>query len=281
MKNIRKVLAAGCLAIPMMFSGEAAKAIAVDVELQLLIDVSGSVDTSEYNLMVSGYEAAFQDASVQAAITSTAGGDIGGIAVQVIQWSSFDQQEVSIDWVHVDSAADANALATSIGSMTREFSGGGTAVADAINFAFPLFDGNGFEADRQVMDIQGDGVVSPPFSGADQDVAGARDAAIAAGVDRINAIAVGDAVGLTTFYRDEVIGRRDAEGVPPAFLMFADDFGTVFADAILAKIEGEAGETVPPGAFFVLPEPGPVAIFGLGLLVLGAYGRRRRNLAEK
>ena len=35
----------------------------VDVELQLLIDISGSVDSQEYALQMQGYQAAFESAN--------------------------------------------------------------------------------------------------------------------------------------------------------------------------------------------------------------------------
>ena len=44
----------------------AAKATPVDIELQLLVDVSGSIDTTEFNLQKSGYVQEFQNAADQA-----------------------------------------------------------------------------------------------------------------------------------------------------------------------------------------------------------------------
>ena len=57
-------------------------AIPVDLELVLLNDVSGSVSTDDYNLVKEGYRDAFQNSSVQSAITS---GAIGSIAVTYIE----------------------------------------------------------------------------------------------------------------------------------------------------------------------------------------------------
>ena len=51
-----------------------AAAVPVAVELALLVDVSGSVDNSEYNLQKTGYVNAFKDAIIQSNIASLTGG---------------------------------------------------------------------------------------------------------------------------------------------------------------------------------------------------------------
>ena len=49
----------------------------VDTELQLLMDVSGSVSYSEFNLQLQGYVDAFYSQDVQSAILDTSGGNSG------------------------------------------------------------------------------------------------------------------------------------------------------------------------------------------------------------
>ena len=128
-------------------------AVAVDLELQLLVDVSGSIDAGEFLLQRDGYAAAFQNVSIQNAI---ANGAIGSIAVQLIYWSSGSQQQVAVDWTPVSDAASANALAAAISATARPFNGG-TGPQSAMAFGAPLFDNNGFEGTRLVMDVSGDG----------------------------------------------------------------------------------------------------------------------------
>src|SRR5690242_18775257 len=60
----RSLLAA--LAIAAATLAAPASAVPVNTELQLLVDVSGSVDTPEFALQRDGYVTAFQNAAVQA-----------------------------------------------------------------------------------------------------------------------------------------------------------------------------------------------------------------------
>ena len=101
---------------------------AVDVELQLLIDISGSINSSEYDLQLLGYQAAFESDTVQDAIIN---GTHGKIAVQLIMWSGPNQQNIMIDWSLVDSGSAADALAIEIGNLARPFAGW-TAIGEAI-----------------------------------------------------------------------------------------------------------------------------------------------------
>ena len=62
-----------------------AYATSVDLELALLVDVSGSVNSSEYALQRDGYKNAFLSNAVQNAIL---GGTYKSIAVTYIEWDS-------------------------------------------------------------------------------------------------------------------------------------------------------------------------------------------------
>ncbi len=62
-----------------------AHAVPVALELILLVDVSGSVDATEYDLQKQGYVNAFNDADHSGEHRIAA---LGGIAVTYIEWSS-------------------------------------------------------------------------------------------------------------------------------------------------------------------------------------------------
>ncbi|MBK7422979.1 MAG: DUF1194 domain-containing protein [Propionivibrio sp.] len=67
-----KKLKLAALAVGLIGSiGSANSAQLVGLELALLIDVSGSVDATEYNLQRNGYVQAFQSAAVQNAIITS------------------------------------------------------------------------------------------------------------------------------------------------------------------------------------------------------------------
>ena len=85
MRNLKSSFILGIVGVTLGLSLEA-NAVPVDLELSLLIDVSPRVDNTEYALQLAGYQAAFEDAAVQAAIA----GLPNGIATNVIFFSQND-----------------------------------------------------------------------------------------------------------------------------------------------------------------------------------------------
>lgn len=234
--------------------------IDVDLELFLLVDVSGSVDASEFDLQRTGYVNAFNNSSVVNALTS---GPFGRAAVTFAYWSgSLQQQQISggiNGWFLIDDDTSSSNFATAIDSFTRPFNGL-TAIGSAIDFAVPLFGTetggpeNGFTSTRQVIDISGDGTSNSGIS-----VTTARDNALAAGVDTINGLAIGN-LTLLNYFENSVIGGTNS------FAVQANDFDS-FAQAIEDKIIKEAGGGQP------VPEPSTGLVTLLGLAVFGATSK--------
>lgn len=214
----------------------------VDLELALAVDVSRSVDMEEARLQRQGYIRAFRDPGVIRAIKS---GMLGRIAVGYYEWAGFKYAKVVVGWTLIDSEASAHAFAAAL-EGDPPLSARRTSISQAIDFAVPWFDDNGFQGTRRVVDVSGDG----PNNWGDL-VTHARDRAIAAGIT-INGLPILND-GRTTFsrynipnldlyYRDCVIGG------PAAFFVVADNFED-FARAVRRKLILEiAGATLRPAA---------------------------------
>ena len=150
---MKRVLAAVTTAVAGAFAAAPAQAVPVALELSLVIDISGSVDATEYARQILGYRNAFLDATVQGNIASFFGA--GGIAVNVVQFGSNAAQAIA--WTQLDSLADITAFANAIGSMARLGTvGTNTDVEDGMTVGLNSFT-NGFEGARKVMDVSGDG----------------------------------------------------------------------------------------------------------------------------
>lgn len=250
--GLRAILTA-LVAVPTLVLG-AQKARAqthVGMEIALLADVSSSVSTAEYNLMLQGYVQAFQSAAVQDAILNGP----GSIAVTYIEFSGSTSQSTRVNWTLINSAATANAFAAALAANTRAFTGN-TAPGSAINYAVPLFASNAFTSDRQTIDVAGDGAEN---QGAN--TATARDAALTAGIDTINGLAILGEVGLEAWYNANIKGGVNS------FVEPATDFNA-FALSLRNKMTWE---------ILGVPEPATIAVLTASLLGLGVVRARGRS----
>ncbi|MFM4738805.1 DUF1194 domain-containing protein [Aeromonas veronii] len=243
----------------------------VDTELQLLMDVSGSVSSSEFNLQLQGYVDAFYSQEVQSAILDTSGGKLGSIAVQMIMWSGSTQQSVMTDWFHLYDMTSINNFAATLDALVRPYAGM-TAPGSAMAFGGLQFDTNDFTAARQVMDVSGDGIQN-----AGLDTATVRDQLLASGIDTINGITIGqdyaDGV-LQEWYVENVAGGQDAFVINAT--TFAD-FGNALELKLAAEIEGGI---IPEGALAAPIEEIPLAaqlLLGMPLLLAWRYQRRNQG----
>lgn len=228
-------------------AGSPALAKSVDLELSLLVDVSGSVDATEFNLQRQGYVNAFNNSALWNAVSQ---GAIGSIAVNLVYWSSTAVQ--SVGWTEINSQATSQAFATAIAAADRPFNGN-TGPGTAINFAYPLFNNNGFEGTRKVIDVSGDGSQN---TGAD--TSDARDAAILAGIDAVNGLPILGESGLLAWYTANI---KSTNGFVIAVNSF-DDFGAAVDQKLVREIVGT-------------PEPLTLLLLGLGLV--GVAGLRRKS----
>jgi hypothetical protein len=247
--------------------------VSVDLELCLLVDVSGSVSGGEFDTQRDGYEAAFRDSDIIDAIMN--GPDHQAIAVQLVYWASYDEQAIGVDWTLINDSASSNAFADAVAGASRPYSGA-TAVGRAIEYAMDTNPANAnsndifsndFAGTRLVLDVSGDGTdndsdQTSPFDNAGY-CAAARDAAMAAGITSINGLVISTDTSVYDFYEDYVIAGATG------FVVQVDDF-TGFAPAVSSKILREIED---PGDY--IPEPMTLALFGSA--VVGLVVRRRRK----
>lgn len=213
-----------------------AQKTAVDVELVIAVDVSGSIDPVEARLQRDGYYAALTNPKVIRAIQS---GVLGKIGVVYMEWAGSHYQRTVIDWTLIDSAGNAKQFIDKLADVPPT-SQRWTSISGAIDYAMTLFRQSPFEGTRRVIDVSGDGSNNNGRS-----VLEARKEALDQGVvinglpiinDRPTVWGGAPELYLDKYYEDNVIGG------PGAFMIVADGFEK-FGDAILTKLIMEVAGT--------------------------------------
>ncbi len=195
--------------------------IEVAVELLLALDSSASMNADEFDLQVQGIAQAFRDPEVLKAIKDL---EPLGVALAVSQWGGPGESRLVVPFSHVKSAREAKAFGFRVGLGTRGFVAASTSIASAIEDGVALLADNGFDGQRRVIDISGDGADNSGL-----DLEAARESAQQNGVG-INGLAIqSEDQGLTEYYRENVISGVDS------FVVTAKDFSD-FARAIKEKL---------------------------------------------
>jgi hypothetical protein len=216
--------------ISLCLAAQAQQRQVVQLELVLAIDTSTSVDESEFELQRHGLAEAFRHPNIVKAI-ETFGEP--GIAATVVQWSSNGKHLTSVEWSLIRDAESAEQFAAAIDATPRLLTGF-TGIGGAIRFSLKKIEENGFEGERKVIDISGDGASSSGDTGLE------RDRAVARGVT-INGLAILTAdpdfmeLGLREYYAEQVAGGHGS------FVMVADsfeDFAKVIRKKLVREITG-------------------------------------------
>ncbi|WP_424932160.1 DUF1194 domain-containing protein [Amaricoccus macauensis] len=212
----------------------------VDLELVLLADASGSIDTGEIRLQRAGYAEALRHEEVLWAIAN--GGRHGRIAVIFMEWASHRSQDVVVPWTVIETAEDAVAFGEAILAAPRR-TVGSNAIGAALLAGLALIDGNEFDAFRRVIDLSADSL----WNSSGPSIAEARDIVLGADVV-INGLAVecrscngrprpGD---LEQEFTDKVIGG------PGSFVVTADS-DVSFSRAVRRKLIMEIADLAGAG----------------------------------
>lgn len=237
-------------ALSLLFALAAAPAhAACRLALVLALDVSASVDATEYRLQAQGMAAALLAPAVQDAILADPGAPV---ALSAFVWSGPGDQSLIADWTLIDSAARLEAFAAAIAAHPRRVAfDGRTAIGSALQRGAFLHD-IAPPCGRRVIDIAVDGINNagtPPHQ--------VRDGAALADIT-VNALAIGSddpetpgfvlapRVRRLASYLDDTVIRG-----PDAFVEVATDYRD-FERAMTRKLERELGvlmlgRATPPG----------------------------------
>ena len=93
------------------FSQAEARAAAVDLELVLAVDVSGSIDAREKAVQRDGYLAAIRSPEFAAAVRA---GPLGKIKLAYVEWAGEGAQRIAVPWRVIDGAEAAQAFANEL-----------------------------------------------------------------------------------------------------------------------------------------------------------------------
>jgi hypothetical protein len=210
---------------------------AVDLNLVLAVDSSGSVDDDRFELQKDGYAKAFLNPRVLNAIKN---GNEQAIAVTMVQWTGPTLHVVMVPWFVIKDQRTAQLFAAAVAAAPRQIFGGGTSVSGAIDYSVLLLNASPFHATRRVIDISGDG-----SNNLGRPAEQARDEAVKAGI-RINGLPIlAVEPDLDMYFRQSVIGG------PGAFIIPVKNYDA-FADAILRKLVAEISQDQSPRPKFAL-----------------------------
>jgi Ca-activated chloride channel family protein len=196
----------------------------VDLSLVLALDGSASVTYDEFGLIVGGLAQAFRNPQIIAGLT---GGAAGATQCAVLLWSGRDAQDVLIDWTRIASPADARDFADAIDNIPRAVPAGLTAIGAALLVALDLLGHAPAPAERQVVDVAGDGRSNDgPAPGP------VRDRIAAMGITINGLCVLHEEADLLENYQREVIGG------PGSFALSCPDYAA-FAEAMRQKLQRE------------------------------------------
>ncbi|MEM6595389.1 MAG: DUF1194 domain-containing protein [Pseudomonadota bacterium] len=205
------------MALALGLAVAALPARACELALILAVDVSGSVDSKEYDIQMQGLAEALRDGVISEALV------LKQASVLVIQWTGRGRHRISVPWTHIRNFDDTDRLADVIAADIRIWRNFSTALGEALNYAKDQFEAVP-HCTRRVIDVSGDGRsnegVRPPE----------LHTALRAAEITVNALAI-EAYdkGLTTYFREQVITG------PGAFAMRAADFQE-YPDTIRRKL---------------------------------------------
>jgi hypothetical protein len=191
-----------CALIALTSPSQAQTKTPVVIELVLALDSSASVDVKEFQLQNEGIARAFRDPEVLQAVDNLRP---FGVAIAVVQWGGPGETQVVMPFTHIENARDAKAFGFRVSLIRRWMRASSTSIATGIADSHAFIESNGFEGQRKIIDVSGDG---PNNSGADLDAA--RKDALTSGIT-INGLSIeAEHHDLQDYYLNHVIIGADS-----------------------------------------------------------------------
>lgn len=221
--------------------------------LALGLDVSGSVDSREYNLQIQGLANALRHPDVTAALLSIPDAPV---RIAVFEWSGPGYQRLVLDWTTISNSRTLNMAVAKLAATTRHTAPPVTALGRAMLFGKSLLDRQP-DCWKRTLDISGDGKnntgPNPGDLHALLDQNNMTLNALVIGSDQIQGddhrqVQISE---LSAYFRARVIHG------PDAFVETAlgfQDYETAMVRKLLREIQGLALSAVSPMA----PEPAQV-----------------------
>lgn len=239
----RSAILGGLAAVAVLAAGPLrAQELPVDLELVLAVDVSGSVDDVEAHQQRQGYVEALRDPLVHRAIAQ---GGLQRIAVAYVEWAGSSYQQTVVGWTLLDGPEACERLASELAEAPLG-RGRWTSISGAIDYAARLLENNGYQGERRVIDVSGDGTNNNgrPVEEARWDTL--DKGVVINGLPILNdrpqpfGMPTPRQVALDDYYERHVIGG------PGSFMIVANDFED-FRRAVLAKLVREIAGGDAPG----------------------------------
>lgn len=128
-------------------------ATACRLALAMALDVSGSVDQTEYRQQMNGLADALADPDVTAALFAMPGVPV---VIAIYEWSSSDYQRIVQEWVPLTDQETLSGLVAKLRAWEREPAPEATGLGAALDFGKALID-RGPGCWKATLDVSGDG----------------------------------------------------------------------------------------------------------------------------